>query len=192
MPTTPADRLAALAAASMAQATATLAAGGSAGAWERAMAQAIARAQTAAYIAATAQRLGVSPDSALISERRLSRAERNDIKAAVAAQMAYFERFAADVRAGRLSPAQTMARAMLYAGAVRAPYYAARWGEWEIPADLIPGNQACLGNCRCHLSDVRDHGDGTGTLTRTLGGERHCDECPPLAGDHVVRRKRAA
>ena len=192
---TPADRLAALAAASIADATGALTRGGSVGAWERAMQAALARAHTAAYIAATAQRLGIAPDSPLISQSRLSRAERADISAQVAGQLKYLRAFAAQVKAGGLSERAVLARAVSYAGSVKAPYYAARWGEWDIPTRLLPGTAQCMGNCLCHLSDVKDNGDGTGTLTRVLGAgaaERHCADCPGLAGDHEVRRRRAA
>lgn len=157
--------------------------------WYAAMARSIAQGHTAAWLAGTAERLGVKPGGALLSERRLSRAERADIKAQVAAQLRYLEGFAA-AREG-MSDAAVAARAKMYAGAVSQTYYAARWGDWEIPDHLMPGNQACLGNCRCSISVV-DSGDGTGTLTRVMGGERHCTECPPLAGDHPVVRRRAA
>jgi hypothetical protein len=191
---TPADRLTALAAVAIADATKAFADGGSVAAWERAMQAALARAHTAGYIAATAQRLGISPDSALISERRLSRAERADIRAQVEAQLSYLSKFTAAVRAGGMSPAAVMARAVSYAGSVKAPYYAARWGEWDIPARLLPGTAQCMNNCLCSLTDVRDNGDGTGTLTRVLGAgaaERHCSQCPGLAGDHTVKRRAA-
>src|SRR5688572_133105 len=169
MPPTPAERLQALAAVAIADATTALAQGGSVAAWERAMQAALARAHTAAFISATAQRLGIAPDSPLISERRLSRAERADIRAQVEAQLRYLTKFAAAVRAGGMSPQAVMARAVSYAGSVKAPYYAARWGEWDIPTRLLPGTAQCMGNCLCSLTDVKDNGDGTGVLTRVLG-----------------------
>lgn len=184
------DRLIALGLADIERATLMLNGGGGVGAWRRDMERIITTQTTAAYIAATAQRLGVPPDSPLLSRQRLSRAERADIRRQVADQLRFLDGFAADL--GRLSPAQVMARAKLYATGPRAFYYAQRWGGWEIPDRLLPGLQACLGNCLCRI-DIRDHGDGTGTLTRTMGGtEHHCSECPPLAGDHPVRRRGAA
>ena len=164
--------------------------GGSLGAWEKAMQQAITRGHTAATLAGIAERLNIPLDSDLISERRLSRAERNEIKHAVAVQLDYLTGFVADVRADRLSDGKIRQRAAMYAGATRATYYAARWGDWEIPDNLMPGRQKCVANCRCSIS-VADNGDGTGTLTRVAGGEKHCTECPPLAGDHPVKRRAA-
>ena len=158
--------------------------------WEREMERIITTQMTAAYIAATAQRLGVTPDSALISRARLSRAERADIEAAVREQIRYLRRFA-EARGG-MSEAAIMARARMYATGVKAFYHAQRWGAWEIPDRLIPGRQSCLGNCKCDIS-VADNGDGTGVLTRTMGGtENHCSECPPLVGSYPVRRRGAA
>lgn len=150
--------------------------------WRREMERAITTGHTAAWIAGTSGRLGVGPG--LINPRNLSRAERAELKAIVAKQLAYFDGF----KESGMSEAQIAARSALYPGAVRQTYLAARWGDWEIPDNLMPGNQQCITNCKCDIS-VTDHGDGTGTLTRTMHAEAHCTECPPLAGDHPVKRR---
>ncbi len=163
--------------------------GGTQAAWEQAMRAAITRGHTAAYLAATAERLNVPLDSALLSEKRLSRAERAEIKRLVQAQIDYLRGFIDALPT--LTDAQIAARADLYAGAVKTTYYQTRWGDWEIPDHLLPGMQQCVGNCKCRIS-VADNGDGSGVLTRTMGGtEHHCTECPPLVGDHPVRRRGA-
>lgn len=183
------ERLVALARAAMGDASASLAAGGKLKAWEREMERTIATAHTATYLAATAERLKIAPDSPLLARSRLSRAERADITAAVEAQLAYLRRFTADIAAEGLSDAQIAARAKMYAPAVRSFYYQQRWRGWAIPEELIPGNQKCLTNCRCTIS-VRDNGDGTGTLIREMGAtEEHCTECPELAGEHFITRR---
>lgn len=185
-------KLRALADVAMTRATDAYLAGGRVSVWERDMRAIIARAHTAAHLAGVAERLGISASSPLLAPNKLSRAERADIRRGVEAQLRFFERFVADVKAGRLTPAQTLARARLYAGPTRQSFTASRWGDWDIPADLMPGNQACMANCLCEISNIRDNGDGTGILTRRMGGtERHCTECPKLAGDHVVKRKAA-
>ena len=182
-------RIAALLKAATDAATKRLQDGGSRAAWEREMHAALTRGHTAAWIAGTAERLGIKPDSPLISERRLSKAERAEIKALVEKQLGYLSGFVKDMDG--LSNAQIVARAGLYAGAARGSYYGARWGDWDIPPELMPGAQKCVGNCRCKIS-IADNGDGTGILTREMGGaEHHCSECPPLVGDHPVRRKAA-
>jgi len=48
-----------------------------------------------------------------------------------------------------------------------------------------------VSNCKCRIS-VADNGDGTGELTREMGGtEHHCDECPMLVGTYDVKRRKA-
>lgn len=156
--------------------------------WQREMERVIARGQTAAYIAGMAGRLGVSADSALISPKRLSRAERAELKRVIDAQLAYFAGFVRDLP--QMTEAQVAARAQLYPGATQETYYRIRWGDWDVPDTLLPGRQACQASCRCSIS-IQDNGDGTGALTRVLGGAEvaHCQECPAIAGDHPVRRR---
>ena len=161
--------------------------------WQREMERHLTTAHTAAYIAATAERLNIPADSPLISRNRLSRAEKADIRAAVDRQLTYLAGFVRDIESGKMSPAQIAARANLYGPSIKAFYYAQRWGDWEIPGTLLPGNQQCLSNCLCRLTGITDNGDGTGVLNRVMGGtEDHCSECPALEGDHPIRRRRAA
>jgi hypothetical protein len=186
------DRLIGLALVSIEGATAGIERGGSLERWYRDMERIITTQQTAAYIAATAERLRVPPDSPLLSRSRLSRAEKQDIARSVENQLRYLRGFRQAIEAGELTPAQLAARANMYATGARTFYNEMRWGDWEIPRELLPGMQTCMGRCRCSVS-VTDNGDGTGVLLRVMGGtENHCEECPPLAGEHPVRRKRAA
>ena len=168
--------------------TQALADGGPIGAWRKQMEVAIRRSQTAAYIAATAERLGVSPKAV----KGLSKAERKELDARIDVQLKYLDGFVADLRAGKLTMAQAQARAALYAGATTQGYYAARWGDWMIPDDLMPGNQQCKTNCKCRISVQAEGSESdTGTLTREMGGtELHCTECPPLVGSYEVKRRR--
>lgn len=157
--------------------------------WDTKMRAVITRGHLAAWMAGTAERLEVPLDSPLLSRARLSRAERDEIKAVVERQLEYLQGF--EKARGDMSKGAITARSSMYPGAVKATYYEARWGDWEIPEGLMPGNQTCLTRCLCEIS-VTDNGDGTGTLTRKMGGaEHHCDECPPLEGDHEVQRRGA-
>ena len=159
----------------IAPATETLANGGSIGAWRRAMEQAIRRSQTAAYIAATAERLGVPPSAV----KGLSRAERKELDARIDAQLKYLDGFVTDLKAGRLTMAQAQARANLYAGAVRGGYYAARYpGLRDYPGD---GSTPCRGNCKCTLED-RDDG-----IWWVLHPAEHCDGCISRAAGSPYR-----
>jgi len=166
-------------------------AGGSVEAWEQAMRATLARGHTAAYLAGLAERLGVPLDTALVSERRLSRAERAEIKRAVADQLRFLDSFVADVRDGTLSEAQVRARADMYAGATRGTFSGVRWGDWELPFHPTEGSE-CMSNCRCSWA-VEDNGDGTGSAVWKMGGtERHCTTCPARASDSPYPVKRRA
>lgn len=146
-------------------ATDALANGGSIGAWRAAMATAIRRSQTAAYIAATAERLGV-PVSAV---KGLSRAERKELDARIDAQLKYLDGFVADLKAGKLTMPQAQARAQLYAGAVRGGFYAARYPGLDVyPGD---GGTECKTNCKCYL-EMDDQ-----LIYWRLSAAEHCPGC---------------
>lgn len=107
-------------------------------------------------------------------------------------QLGYLDGFVSDIESGRYADSEAMlrARARMYAGAVKAPYYAGKAQGWIIPDWLLPGLQECRSNCKCRLSDVRDNGDGSGVISRAMNGpEPHCGTCPGLVGDHVVYRR---
>ena len=129
-----------------------------------AMRKAIATAHSAATYAAIKERTGVMP-------KGLSKAERADLKARVAEQLKYYDAFAA--QAGDMSEAGVVARAGMYAGAVRGTYYGARYpGLNQYPGD---GSTKCLTNCLCSL-DERDDG-----IHWILDGGEHCEDCQAMA-----------
>ena len=150
-------------------ATQALSSGGSIGAWRKAMEQAIRRSQTAAYIAATAERLGVSPGLV----KKPSRAERKELDARINAQLRYLDGFVADLKAGRLSMAQATARAAMYSGASRGTYYAARFQG--LPFYPTEGSE-CMSNCKCEW-----HDEGGGRFTWVMGAAEHCPTCQSRA-----------
>jgi hypothetical protein len=148
----------------IAPATQTLADGGSIAAWRKAMEVAIRRSQTAAYIAATAERLGTSPG--LI--KGLSKAERAELEQRIAVQLKYLDGFVADLKAGKLTMAQAQARAALYAGPTRSTYFATRFPGLPFqPGEGTP----CRANCKCTWEQK---GDG---YLWTLHPAEHCDGC---------------
>lgn len=156
--------------------------------WQREVERIIARGHMAAWMAGTAERLGVPVDSALLSRQRLSRAERKEVQEAIDTQLAYFRRFQKDMEG--MSETQIAARAQLYAGATRGTYSAQRWGDWTLPFQPGEGSE-CMVNCRCHW-EVEDNGDGTGSAIWRLGqAERHCTTCPAraLQSPYSVKRR---
>ncbi len=127
------------------------------------MRKAIATAHTAATYAAIKERTGVLP-------KGLSRAERNDLKARVAEQLKYYDKF--EKAAPDMSDAAVVARAGMYAGSIRGTYYGARYpGLSQYPGD---GNTKCLTRCLCSL-DERD--DGIHWVLNAEG----CEDCQAMA-----------
>ena len=128
------------------------------------MRRAIATAHSAAYYAAIKERTGVMP-------KGLSKAERGDLKLAVAAQLKYYDAFAA--QAATMSEGAVAARAQMYAGAVRGTYYGARYpGLKQVPGD---GQTSCLSNCKCSISEQDDG------LHWTLNAGESCGDCEAMA-----------
>ena len=155
-------------------ATDALSNGGSIAAWRRAMEVAIKRSQTAAYIAATAERLGTTPKAI----KGLSRAERKELDARIDAQLKYLDGFAADLKAGKLSPAQAKARAAMYAGPTRGTYYATRFpGLPFMPGEGTP----CRANCKCSWEQQGSE------YHWTLHPAEHCDGCVSRAAGNPYR-----
>lgn len=153
----------------IAPATQTLADGGSIGAWRREMEVAIRRSQTAAYIAAASERLGVSPKLF----KGLSKVERAELNKMIATQLKYLDGFTADLRAGKLTMAQAQARAALYSGATRGTFYATRYPALTaVPGD---GSTPCMGNCKCFLEEK-----GNKVYWR-LSAAEHCAGCVAMA-----------
>jgi len=155
-------------------ATQTLANGGSIAAWRREMEVAIKRSQTAAYIAATAERLGVTPGLV----KGLSRAERKELDTRIAAQLKYLDGFAADLKQGKLTMAQAQARAALYAGPTRGTFYATRYPS--LPFYPCEGTE-CKANCKCSW-----HQDGEAYYWRMAAAE-HCPTCQSRAAGNPYK-----
>ena len=155
-------------------ATQSLADGGSISAWRKAMEIAIRRSQTAAYIAATAERLGVSPAAV----KGLSKAERKELDKRIAVQLKYLDGFVADLRAGKLTMAQAQARAALYPGATRGTFYATRYQG--LPFYPTEGSE-CKANCKCNWEQKGD------SYYWRMGAVEHCPTCQTRAANNPYK-----
>jgi hypothetical protein len=155
----------------IAPATQSLVDGGSIGAWRKQMEQAIRRSQTAAYIAATAERLGVKP--ALV--KGLSKAERKELDARINAQLKYLDGFVQDLKAGKLTMAQASARAALYAGPTRGTYFATRYQG--LPFYPTEGSE-CKANCKCSWEQKGEQ------FYWRMGAAEHCPTCQTRAANN--------
>jgi len=157
-------------------ATQSLADGGSITAWRKAMETAIRRSQTAAYIAATAERLGVTPSAV----KGLSRAERTELDARIDAQLQYLDGFVRDLRAGKLTMAQAQARAALYSGATRGAFYATRFQG--LPFCPTEGSE-CMTNCKCRWEQQGDQ------FYWRMAAVEHCPTCSSRAAGNPYQAR---
>lgn len=127
---------------------------------------------TRAHTAATVGGIG---DRTRVEVRGLSRAERKDLQAAIAAQRPYLTRFAEDMRSGNLTPEAIQRRAELYAGPVRATYSKSRFPQ--APDWPGSGNTECLAWCKCSWQEK------DGLLHWQLGTSEHCPGCLTRASE---------
>lgn len=137
----------------------------------------IVRAHTAATIGAIQDRTGVAP-------KGLSRAERADLQAQIAAQRPYLQGFAEAVRAG-MDEAAIARRAELYAGPVRTTYSEQRWYGAGLPAHPGQGT-ACKAWCKCQWVQQDDG------YYWMLGASEHCGDCQSRAAQWAPYRVEAA
>jgi len=103
-------------------------------------------------------------------------------------QYRFLDGFAADVAAGKLSPAQIQARARMYVDAAHVALERGRaeaFGMPTLPAYPGDGQTQCLTNCRCNwdIQEVRDEdGNVIGwNATWVLDPHKqevHCPDCP--------------
>lgn len=131
------------------------------------MRRAIATAHTAAYYAGIKERTGVLP-------KGLSRAERAELKQAVAEQLKYYDRFAE--QAGEMSEGAVGVRAGMYAKAIRTTYSVGRYPG--LPFHPGEGSE-CLTNCRCSWQD-----NGDGSYNWVLDAKESCPTCEGRASDN--------
>jgi hypothetical protein len=117
-------------------------------AWERQMEALLARYHMAALIAGRADQLGVKVDSALLSERRLSREERALVKERVKEQLKYLGAFRGDIASAPEWSRRFNARAAMYGESVKQSYWQGRTMGMGLPGYPTIGVQ-CLTRCGC-------------------------------------------
>lgn len=90
----------------------------------------------------------------------------------------FLDRFADDLAAGKLSPAQAMVRASMYPGSSFVSFERARseaHGMPRLPVYPGDGGTPCLTNCRCHWV-IREY-KRRWVASWTLGPVEHCSGC---------------
>jgi len=131
--------------------------------WARQMARTIGDGHRDAY------RLGTGT-------KDMDPAARAYLARVVADQVKYLTGFSQDLRREDMSAALMKARAALYAGALKATYYRAKYWQWDLPFVPTEGSE-CMVNCTCSI-DVTEAGDDTGLMAWTLGEHAHAETCP--------------
>lgn len=140
-------------------------------AWERQMEALLARYHMAALIAGRAEQLGVKVDSALLSERRLSREERAIVKGLVKEQLEYLKAFRGDIASAPEWSKRFNARAAMYGESIKQSYWRGRTMGMNLPGWPGDGGTACLTRCGCRWDF-----DGMKAWWR-LGAREHCEGC---------------
>jgi hypothetical protein len=106
-----------------------------------------------------------------------------------AQQMTYLRAFAAEV-ADRGYEARDAARAAMYAGAAKAPYWHGKTKGLPLPAMPGDGTTQCLSNCRCSWDIVNLEGDGNADCYWIMAADEHCQTCVQRAADWAPLRVR--
>jgi hypothetical protein len=129
---------------------------------------AAARELFAHYLAAYSAASGLAPDVAL-----------RQIKAPVAAQVEYLNRFTREVEAGRYdeSPDALKARLLMYAGSLKSAGERGKYHTWDLPYWPAEGTD-CHTNCGCRWElDVRDAEELDGDAYWRRAKDDSCATC---------------
>lgn len=145
--------------------------------WHNAALRELGDYHTAAYLAGAAERLGIREGSALLNTRNLSKAEKSDIRAALAKQTPYLNSLTDALEAGDISDAALLARSQAYAGSIKSTYWHAKTSS-DLP--FQPSEDCeCSNNCQCSWQE-RD-GDWWWRLGSVA--TQHCPTCLRRADD---------
>ena len=101
------------------------------------------------------------------------------LKALIAAQWGYFQKFAEEIKNGELTGARILQRVGMYGEAITYGYEQAKAKSHaivlpEYPAD---GNQQCFMNCRCHW-ELKDDAKDTDYVLATWKLNPAAEHCP--------------
>lgn len=117
-------------------------------AWQSEMERLLTRYHIASLIVGRAAQFDVPLNTALLSERRLSKEERLIVKRAVEEQMRYLRGFANDIKAAADWSTRFNARAAMYGESAKESYWRGRTVGMDLPGWPAVGTQ-CLTRCGC-------------------------------------------
>jgi hypothetical protein len=101
----------------------------------------------------------------------------------LAQQYSYLQRFALDVQAGKLTPAEAEARAALYAASSTQAFERGKAAAWGLRLPAYPGDGStpCRVRCRCRWKI--DRTELHVEARWQLGVAEHCEVCVTRAGE---------
>lgn len=109
----------------------------------------------------------------------------------LATQLGFLAKFGVDIQEGDQWEKGYNARAEMYAGAIKAPFYRGFTGMLPLPAMPCDGTSQCLTRCLCSWEIDTLEGEGNADAYWRLGGtEHHCQTCPQRARDWAPLRIR--
>lgn len=111
----------------------------------------------------------------------MTQADWGRVNAQLKAQYAFLDRFAADIAAGKLSPAQIAARSRMYLDSATQSHERGKAAARGLRLPQYPGDgrTRCRANCKCSWLIRED--ESAYYCTWLLGKAEHCEDCYLLA-----------
>lgn len=108
----------------------------------------------------------------------------------LATQLRFLGEFGIELQDGSQWQAGWNARANMYAGSIKTPYWRGAVDMLPLPAMPADGSSRCLTNCTCMWDVQRLAGDGNYDCTWVLGATDHCQICKQRGQDWAPLRVR--
>lgn len=150
-------------------------------AWEREMQAEIKGEITALYMLGRGGRNAMQPS------------DETAIEGLAQEQLKFLRGFSNDIKRGRVTAPQALARARMYAGSGVLAFErgrAAAHGLPDLPQYPGDGQTVCRSNCRCHLAYEQDGDDWL--VYWHLGAAEHCPDCEAMASSWAPLRIEAS
>lgn len=132
-------------------------------AWEQEVARQLARYHAAAMLTGA-------------NTQQLTPAMRTKVEADLRSQLAYLKRFRLEIQDAAAFQEGWKARAAMYAGSIRVPYWHGATKMLPLPAMPAEGTQ-CLTHCKCSWEIDTLEGDGNYDAYWRRGADDSCQTC---------------
>jgi hypothetical protein len=139
-------------------------------AWQETVARQLARYSGAAMLS------GAGVDT-------LTPAMTTAVTADLATQLGFLEQFGITIASGKEWQNGWNARAQMYAGGIKAPYWQGATKMLPLPAMPGDGTSNCLTRCGCQWSIDQLEGENNYDCTWVMSDKEHCQICRQRAAD---------